>query len=456
MPVSTRPKNIIFLVADSLRYDAVHERPETGLPYVDGHSTLFTQARSAGCWTLPATASMFTGLLPHEHGADSQTRHVTAESARLADRMKAQGYRTIQLTANPATTHIFGLDRGFDEMHRIWTLVPRRHGLTDTLLSILARPRVRKKLFTDTEDFISGKLSEDVNGARSWMQSNAMMQFDMARDALRRTEGDGGAFLFINLMESHFPYHIADTFEPTDENIVRRTKEIMALFHLANQTRLKTGKEHIDPAMLQVLRGRQRRAWTRLAPMLDAFVREMHEDTGNMVVLCSDHGDNFGEQGWEYHFSNVNDAGNRTALWVLHPEQEEAARRTETVSMRDLYGTLLRAVGDPEAQGLPDLTHQPERSLPIVESFWYNKDGQTRPEFRYNQFAFLEGNAKYVQRNDTWLRGRIVDSGPEPCYETLPSDFNPWADLDIEPERRREFQLKHEAFRAFSEKVGLG
>ncbi|HRI27088.1 MAG TPA: sulfatase-like hydrolase/transferase, partial [Chitinophagales bacterium] len=72
------PQNIILLVADSLRYDSVYANNNINLPYTLQNALQFTQARSSGCWTLPATASLFTGLMPHQHGATSQTPYVSA------------------------------------------------------------------------------------------------------------------------------------------------------------------------------------------------------------------------------------------------------------------------------------------------------------------------------------------------------------------------------------------
>jgi arylsulfatase A-like enzyme len=66
------PRNIIYLIADSLRHDSVYGEGGTGLNYMEEKGIQFTEARSAGCWTLPATAGLFTGMLPHEHGATEQ------------------------------------------------------------------------------------------------------------------------------------------------------------------------------------------------------------------------------------------------------------------------------------------------------------------------------------------------------------------------------------------------
>ncbi|TVQ99879.1 MAG: hypothetical protein EA398_11795 [Deltaproteobacteria bacterium] len=448
--------HVIFLVADSLRYDSAHLAGQATLPYTESRSTRFSQMRSAGCWTLPATGSMFTGLLPSEHGATTQTRDISRDVPTVAERYRDAGYRTVQITANPATTHIFGLDRGFDEVHRVWTLADRRHGLVDTILSILARPRIRRKLLTDTEDFVAGRLAEDVNAARSWMQSNAEMQFDMARRILRECENRGQkAFLFINLMESHFPYHIADTFEPSRDGVIWRAKEIVSLFHLANQTRLTVDREVIAPPMLLALRDRQRRAWNRLAPMIDAFLQEMHEDTGNHVFFGSDHGDNFGEQNWEYHFSNVNDAGTHVLFHALPPDAEPRTIHTP-VSARHIHGTLL-AAGQLDTPDDPvDVVAEPERSLPIQESYWYNKDNKTLPQYRFNQFAFIADHHKYVLRNTQWLRSRIAGDQAESLFEVLPPDACPVHDVELDPELRTTLLGHFDHFLAYSRRVGTG
>jgi arylsulfatase A-like enzyme len=66
--------NIILLVMDSVRVTNLscygYQRPTT--PNIDTlarQSTLYEQAISVGCWTLPVHASLFTGLYPLSHGA---------------------------------------------------------------------------------------------------------------------------------------------------------------------------------------------------------------------------------------------------------------------------------------------------------------------------------------------------------------------------------------------------
>jgi arylsulfatase A-like enzyme len=453
--MSDKPENIVFVVADSLRYDSVmaDTREHHGIPYIEQHGTGFRQARSAGSWTLPATSSMFTGLLPHEHGATTQTRMIGESLPTLAEKMRDAGYRTVQVTANPVTTHIFGLDRGFDRVERIWKTANRRHRALDTILALATKARVRRKLFTDTEDFVMGQMSDDVEAARVWMQSNADEQFDQSANIVEEYNRQGHpVFIFVNLMETHFPYHIDETFKTSQEHFVEKLRELYSLFHYANQTRLVSEKEYVAPDMLEVLRRRQQEAWRRFAPKADTFVRRMHEDQDNLVIFCSDHGDNHGEQGWQYHFSNVTDAGNRVPLWVLEPGQDEPASIEDRVSMRDLYGTILQRSGVSDDEGI-DLLDEPERSEPMLESYWYNRDGKTLNKYRFNQFAFIDDDVKYIRRNDKWLSSRIANSHPETTFQTLPEDVDPIEEIDVSAERRASLRHQYDHYETFSRNV---
>jgi arylsulfatase len=250
-----RPRNVILLVADSLRYDSVHSGP-IGMPYVERRATSYSQARSGGCWTLPATASLFTGMMPHQHGATSQTRGIRKDIPTLGEQMREQGYATAMVTANVATTDIFGLDRGFDELHRIWQTVPAQYKKLHQLLVLAGKPRLRKKIMS--KDFVMGKLSEDLDAAKVWLQSTCQDVFAEARRILQDNQRRGqGSFLFLNVMETHFPYHMAPVFRSSPEvGIVDRLRELAALYHLVNQTFLTTGKEHITPDMLEPSRRR--------------------------------------------------------------------------------------------------------------------------------------------------------------------------------------------------------
>jgi hypothetical protein len=420
------PRNIIFIVADSLRYDSVTSGA-TGLPYVQAHAAAFSEARSAGCWTLPATASIFTGLLPHEHGATSQSRMLPPGLPTVAERLREAGWSTAQITANVATTDIFGLHRGFDEVERIWTMVRPDAARLEEFLALIARPRVRERLLSPR--YLAGQLALDVSASKVWLQDTAEAIFDRARARIAATKRSGKqSFLFLNLMETHFPYHVGPRLETLGRGYAEGLSELYALFHLVNQTWMIDGERHFSDTMLQRLRARQRVAWLRLAPKIDQFVEELHRGGENLVVFLSDHGENFGEQGWLYHFSNVSDAGSRVPLYWLDPAGAPALHAAP-VSTRFLHGALLHAAG---LEGGSDaLFTAPERAAAELEAFWYDNAGRTRPEYRMNQLCFIEGGERYRRRHAQGVSAewswapRSGALGPEPRFERLPVGFDP-------------------------------
>lgn len=444
------PRNIILVVADSLRYDSVYKNNEINLPYIEANATQFHQARSGGCWTLPATASMFTGLMPHEHGATSQTRNIRKDIPTLAEQLKLKGYATHQITANIATTEVFGLERGFDHVSKIWQQVAVRYNIMQKILALMGKPRLRKIIISG--DDVMNRLTEDLEASKVWLQYTHQNVLDQARQLIADNEqANKRSFIFINLMETHFPYHIADTFHTSSTGMANKVREIVSMFHFVNQTFLQTGKLHIKPEMLKILRNRQRKAWEIIAPAVDAFVREMHQDKNNLVIFCGDHGDNFGEDNWLYHFSNVTDGGNKIPLFWLEPKHSNKPAQIHTpVSACDIYSTILRTVGS--TQGI-SIHKEPDESLSVIQSYWYNCHGKTLPQYKYNQICFVDNEYRYLYRMGRWFAAPISKSSWEPPFEPIPNDINPILEGGSTPRRQQKMSEILKNFILFSDKI---
>lgn len=418
------------------------------MPYVQGNSVEFAAARSAGCWTLPATASMFTGLLPHEHGADTQSRGLATTEPTLAERLRAQGYRTHQITANVATTEIFGLDRGFDEVVRIWKEVPPQHRKLHELMVLVGKPRLRKKVLST--DWIRGKLSEDIEAGKVWLQDTVGDIFARARQILAENDRRGQpTFLFLNLMETHFPYHVSPIFEPLGRGLDAIT-ELVGLYHLVNQTFMARGAQPVSERTMARLKSRQRVAWERIAPQIDAFVREVHEGEDSLVVVGSDHGECFGEMGWAYHFNNVTDGGNRVPLFWLDPGRSAPRVVDTNVSARDLFGAILHEVGQPVG---PSVVHEPETSLAAIESCWYDSQGRTLPRYKYNQLCFVGDDMRWMRRSGSWYSAPPSSLGGEPEFSPLPAGVDPVEELSTTPAERTRLRRLVTDFEAFSTRI---
>ena len=445
-----KDKNIVILIADSLRYDSVFfpGLKDGRLPSLFYKSCVYSNAFSSGCWTLPATASIFTGKLPHEHKATTRTRmKLDADTPFITELLKQKGYECIQVTANPVTTNIFGLDRGFDRVERSWLNFEVGNQPAINTMLLLGKRRIRKRFLKG--DFITGKITEDVQAGRSWFNSFAEQQMARSIEILEQNLDRGTpTFLFINLMETHFPYHIDNKFKTLSRGVFSKVNEVKSLYHLANQSWLKTGKRYISPYMLDLLKRRQKLSWQRLSGKVDSFfqvIRKKFPET--LFIFGADHGDNFGDEGWKYHFSNLTEAGNRFPLFVAPPDKNTSQEVKKSISNRRLFDYIINFTFS-KNQGVPLFEHE---RLPILQSFWYDMHGSTHPQYQYDQFGFINGKHRYIY-NRNWKKYRIEKLTKKfPEYEQI--DGNPIYDLDLLPQQRQNLADQHQKFLSFSEAI---
>ena len=400
---------------------------------------------------MPATISLFSSLLPPAHGTPSQSRWLDHKIPSLPEKLKTAGYKPIQVTANIVTTDLFNVSKGFDEVHKTWDFVHSEHSLLLRAVLALNRPRIRK-MFLKPRDMVFDKISEDLRQGIVWAQKTCHNSFDRAKQLITANNSQGqGVFMFINLMETHYPYHIADTFTLMNKTLLGKIHEWQLLFHYLSQSFLKRENSFIQQADLDLLRSKQKLAWQLIRENVDAFCREIHEGTDNLVVFCSDHGDNFGDQGWQYHFSNVTDGGNKVPVFWLDHEANTPETKTHNVTSRFIHHDILNAVGL-SAEG-KTMMEECDNNLPVLESYWYNNEGRTMNKYKFNQAAFIEGDKRFVHRAGNWMYAPVGTNGKEPAFEFVEQGFNPVEELRLSVERKKYLERSLKDFSVFSDKV---
>ena len=153
-------RNLVLISIDTLRADRLgcygYERQTS--PNIDrfaARSLLFSQATSAATNTTPSHMSMFTGLHASVHGQfnlklgkDSEalaTAALLPESMpTLAERLDAEGFRTLAYTDGGYLTAELAFDRGFDEFQRQAETVDRK---VDRVLKRLANVNHDERVF---------------------------------------------------------------------------------------------------------------------------------------------------------------------------------------------------------------------------------------------------------------------------------------------------------------------
>lgn len=127
--MNPRPRHVIILCIDALRFDCLSAAPDRSLlrPYgLDGlvstptldrlasEGVLFTQAVSTATYTTTAHASLFTGLYPPRHGVRAFFETpLSPWVTTLAERLHNQGFATWR-SDEFCYFHLFDLDRGME------------------------------------------------------------------------------------------------------------------------------------------------------------------------------------------------------------------------------------------------------------------------------------------------------------------------------------------------------
>ncbi len=187
----TPPANapdVVVVVLDTVRADHMsaygYDRATTpNFDALAADGLLFLEAVSPATWSLPSHASLFTGRFPSAHGAHDEHRYLDAGSATLAATLAAAGWDTRSFTANAWISDGLGMVRGF-----AWTDEAWRHG--DVARSMHSMHRVLDRLGVRPEDKGGAGVAD---GFVAWFRS--------------RPADAPPAFVFLNFIEAHFPYH---------------------------------------------------------------------------------------------------------------------------------------------------------------------------------------------------------------------------------------------------------
>jgi arylsulfatase A-like enzyme len=308
-----RPPDIVLVVLDTVRADRLscygYERPTT--PRIDAlckRGIRFENAFSTSSWTLPAHASLFTGLYPIEHGATQENTRLGTGPSTLADILGARGYATFAASANPLVSANTGLDRGFDVFADTWRGAGR-HGHPEPA----QHPNVRAVL--------------------GFLETLAPSQ---------------PFFVFVNYVEAHGPY------QPPEPHRSRFLRDDASPEMLRSALQRGTVGYYLDPATIRpeefevlsdLYDGEVARVDALLGGLVDALDGAGRLEN-TLVVVTSDHGENLGEHGHFRHVFSLYATTVRIPLLLVLPDDERAGEvRPEPVGLVDVFATVLARAG---------------------------------------------------------------------------------------------------------------
>ena len=314
--------NVVLVSIDSLRADHVgcygYARDTT--PFLDSlaaRGVRFETAVSTTSWTLPAHAAMLTGLQDVTHGVLDNGLALSEGHRTLAEMLRAQGYDTAGFYGGPYLHPIFGFGQGFDVYQSC--MDPRID---------LANPHPNPNEHATSH--------ADVTGPRT---RRAVQEWADARG-----ESDDPYFLFLHLWDVHYdfvaPAEYVDQFiDPDYSGLVDG--------RLMTNPAIHPGMSAADRAHVLGLYDAEIRFTDDVLKGIWADLEQRGMAENTLVVVTSDHGEEFFEHGQKGHNQTLFDEVVRVPLVVYWQggEIEAGTTRPEQVQIVDIVPTVAFAAG---------------------------------------------------------------------------------------------------------------
>jgi len=405
-----KPPNIVLISLDTTRADHLgvygyEKRTSPNLDRFAEHATVYERAYSTSSWTLPTHASIFTGLLPMQHGAQSDpasenrslsygVRPLAESFSTLGELLHAAGYRTGAVVGGPALRREFGIAQGFE---------------------------VYDDDLTSLRDRVHGRRADRVG-----------------RAAIRLIErfGDEPYFLFVNFFDPHAPYAPPAPFDrglakPDEkEHRVELIGRLTAGEAAVPVERYPDGQREWIAAMLDAYDAEIRYMDAHLGRLL-AAIEGSPRASETLIAITSDHGESFGEHFYLSHGAHLYEDNVRVPLLLRRPGSREGARVAEQVQIHQLFPTLLRAANldvpeGVDARGLEatgaDLLLEVRRSDLNVKLFgdFFDRDQLAIQSWPYKLVLRTTGERElYDLANDPAELHDLAEREPERAAELV-------------------------------------
>lgn len=363
----TGAPNVILLTLDTVRADgtSLHGYDRATTPRLAAFAregATFLDAFATAPYTLPSHASMLTGCYPSQTSVD-WTRPLDGQLPTLAERLSEAGYATGGFVANTIFCgYEFGLDRGFHE-YRDYAISWGQLFKSSSLVRMLTN---------DPED-------TGAHIAQSWLLSlfddHQYLGRKSAQDVNREffdwleREGRRPFFAFLNYFDAHHPYDPPAPYV----SMFRQAGAKRRVFPVFPSNPWTMTREEIDSERDRY-DGAVRYLDDAFGELLDGLARKgLLDDT--LVVVTSDHGEQFGEHGLFLHGNSLYTQLLHVPLVLRLPTRVPAGTLVDQpVSLRDLPATILDLV---HVAGVKPL---PGKSLAVFWNFTSGPPSNERDE----------------------------------------------------------------------------
>jgi arylsulfatase A-like enzyme len=324
-PAPVGKPNIVLITLDTVRADHLslygYSRPTT--PNLDRwaqEGVAFDNAIASSSWTLASHASMFTGLLPHQHGANWGS---TVDTGRwtLAEVLRAYGYDTAGFISNSFYGQTgWGMGQGFQVYED--ASASARYNLGLTLAGVLLLDPIHYDVVQPNR---FGRISaSDVNReAQRWLQHHSGRPF----------------FLFMNYFDAHAEYLPP---APFDRRFGRLSNDLVKkadpIFDKGDNASSLSEQER------KSLIAGYDNCLAYMDQELDRFLQFLATEpewSNTVVIITSDHGEAFGEHGFYGHGNDLHRETVHVPLIMFGPGIPAGLRIPQVAGTRRIFSTVL-------------------------------------------------------------------------------------------------------------------
>ncbi|MFO7950859.1 MAG: sulfatase [Candidatus Fermentibacteraceae bacterium] len=292
----SRP-SFLLVVVDALRADHLgcygyHRDTSPALDSLAGAGVMWTRAQAQAPWTLPAGASILSGLSVRSHRVGQTASHLYGMSPEMptaATLLSAAGYAT----AGQVNGYWLGPDFGFHRGFGSFSAYPNGHG-------------------------------------------RARLAVDEIIDMIGELDPDRPFFAFLHLYDPHSPYHPPSEYGGLWAEDPGGGRFHWDVDHLAGVVRDPENRQRY----VNLYDGEIRWTDAQLARLF-AWLRETGRAETTVVIVTADHGEEFLDHGWVEHSVTLYQEVLHVPLLAAGPGMPRGVVDSTVVGQIDLLPTML-------------------------------------------------------------------------------------------------------------------
>ena len=400
----TKPRGVIFIVADTLRTDHLniygYERETVQhIKTFAEEGVAFSNAIAQGTWTKVSQSSMLTSLYPVSHSVMKVPDQLPASAETIAEVYREAGYATVSYSSVMFTGKQNNLHQGYEELHESASI--------------------------SDEEYRSKTAVHYVDRIIPWLEQHKDVPF----------------FAYLHVFDPHSPYRPRPPFDtlwgrPEDQERWKEIEKDIEEHDVENVFGLPFKDDYVtktgnDPdELLRMFTdwydGSIRGMDSEVGRLLEAL-EDMGIDDDTLIVFSSDHGEELWEHGRFFHSHTVYGELSQVPLifrWPGGQGVRKGAMVDRVIENLDIMPTLL------ELSGIEGPSAMQGRSLvPLLqgsgEASWQDRPVITHTlrsdkEFPNDQeeghhFSLIENGLKVVRKElEAGLVEELYDRSKDP------------------------------------------